>query len=126
MHPPHRDEREDDGDGQRDDRNQRRAYVPEKNDTDERNNDAFFDQLFAQRRNRALDQIAAIVRRDDAHAFRQGRFDLLNFLFYTVDDTQRVLAVTHHNDPANSLAFAVQFRDPAPDIAAEMHGGSVF
>src|SRR5207248_686470 len=40
-------------------------------------------------------------------------------------DVERILAVTHHNDPANGLALAVQFRDPAPDIAAEMHGADV-
>src|SRR5205814_7073228 len=38
---------------------------------------------------------------------------------------ERVLAVPHHNDAANGLTFAVQFRDPAPDIPAEMHGAHV-
>ena len=56
-----------------------------------------------------------------------GRDDLIfvDFLFDTIDDVECVLAVTHHDDPANGLAFAVQFRDPAPDIAAEMHGADV-
>ena len=99
--------------------------MPEKNNADERDDDAFFNQLFAQRRDGALDQLAAIVSRHDAHTGRQRRFDLLDFLFDTIDDVERVLAVTHHDDPANGLAFAVQFRDPAPDIAAEMHGADV-
>ena len=49
VHPPHRQERKNDRDGQRDDRDERRADVPEKNEADERDDDAFLDQLFAQR-----------------------------------------------------------------------------
>src|SRR5207249_11072029 len=123
--PPHRDERQDDGDGQRDDRHQRRTHVPEKNNADKRDHDAFFNQLFAQRRNRASDQLASVVSRHDAHTGWQRRFDLVDFLFDTIDNVERVLAVTHHNDPTNGLALAVQFRDSAPDIAAEMHGAHV-
>src|SRR5438552_3032275 len=59
------------------------------------------------------------------HTGWQRRFDLVDFLFDTINDVERILAVTHHNDPANGLAFAIQFRDPAPDIAAEMHGAHV-
>src|SRR4029077_8536692 len=55
----------------------------------------------------------------------QRRFDLVDFLFNAIDDVERVLAVTHHDNTANGLAFAVQFRDPAPNIAAEMHGAHV-
>src|SRR6266576_4366903 len=99
--------------------------MPEEDDAHERHNDALFDQLLPQRGDGALDQIAAIISRHDAHARRQGGFDFFDFLFDTIDDVERVLAVTHHHDPANGLAFAVQFRDPAPDIAAEMHGADV-
>src|SRR5213078_1730666 len=125
IHPPHRDEREDDGDRQRDDRHQRGAHVPEKNNANERDHDAFFNQLFAQRRDSATDQLAAVVSWHDAHTGWQRRFDLVDFLLDTIDHVERVLAVTHHNDPANRLAFAVQFRDSAPDIAAKMHGAHV-
>ncbi len=59
------------------------------------------------------------------HALRQRRFDFLDFLFDTIDDVERVLAVTHHHDAADGLAFAVQLRDAAPDVAAEMHGADV-
>src|SRR5207244_5259009 len=125
IHPPHRDERQDDGDRQRDDRHQRGAHVPEKNNTHERDHDAFLNQLFAQRRDSAPDQLAAVVSRHDAHTGWQGRLDLVDFLFDAINDVERVLAVTHHDDPANRLAFAVQFRDSAPDIAAKMHGAHV-
>ena len=67
IHPPHRNERQDDGDGQCNDRHQRGADVPKKNNADKRDHDAFFNQLFAQRRDGALDQLAAVVSRHDAH-----------------------------------------------------------
>src|SRR6266571_4536067 len=99
--------------------------MPEKNDTDQRDDDAFFDQLLAQRGDGALDQIAAIVSRHDAHAFRQRAFDLLDFLFYPVDHVEGVLAVAHDHDATDSFAASVQFSDTAPNVAAKMHGGDV-
>src|SRR5436190_10781132 len=99
--------------------------MPEKNNANKRDHDAFFNQLFAQRRNRAPDQLAAVISRHDVHTGWQRRFDLVDFLFDAIDDVERVLAVTHHDNAANGFAFAVQFRDPAPDIAAEMHGAHV-
>jgi hypothetical protein len=59
----HRHERQNDRDGQRDDRDQRRADVPEENQADERHDDALLDQLFAQRVDGALIKLAAVVSR---------------------------------------------------------------
>src|SRR5262245_22605049 len=120
MHPPHRDEGQNYGDRQRDDRHQRGTDVPEENHTNQRDDDAFFDQLLAQRRDRAANQVAAIVNRDDAHSGRQRRFHLLNFLFYSIDDVECVLAITHHDDSANDFAATVQFGHAAPEIGPEM------
>src|SRR4029077_18208539 len=78
-----------------------------------------------QRRNRAPDQLAAVVSRHDVHTGWQRRFDLIDFLFGAFCDVERVLAVPQQDKAANGLAFAAQFRDPAPDIAAEMHGANV-
>src|SRR5207244_7312320 len=120
-----RNETEKDRDRKRDDRDQRRTHVPEKDNADERDDNAFFDQFFAQRGDRALDQIAPVVSRHNSHAFGQRRFDLLDFLFDTVDDIERVLAVTHDHDATDSFAASVQFSDAAPDIPAEMHRADV-
>src|SRR5205823_8178433 len=100
--------------------------MPEEDDADERHNDAFFDQLFAQRCDGALDQIAAIISRHDAHTGWQRRFDLVDFLFDPIDNVECVLAIAHHYDATHGLAFAVQIRDAAPDVTAEMHVGDVF
>ena len=107
--------------GQRDDRDERGADVPEENDADQRDDDAFLDQLFAQRRDGALDQLAAIVGRDDLARPRAATILIsVEFLFDAVDDVERVLAVAHDDDAADDFAFAVQFRDAAPDVGAEM------
>src|SRR5438132_6253546 len=126
MHPPHRHERKNDRDRQCDDRHQRRADVPEKNQTNQRDNNALFDQLLAQCGDRAFDQIAAVIRRDHMHASRQRRLYFLDFLFYGIDDVECVLAVTHHDDAANDFAAAVELSHPTPDVTAEMDVCDIF
>ena len=51
----HRDERKDDRNRQRGDRHQRRAHVPEEHDADQRDHDAFLDELLLQRINSVMD-----------------------------------------------------------------------
>src|SRR5207249_5687654 len=75
---------------------------------------------------RTLDQIAAVVSGDDFHAFGQGRLDLLQLLVNPIDDPQRVLTVTHHDDAAHDLAFAVQFGNAAAEVGSQMNRGDVF
>ena len=72
-----------------------------------------------------VDQFAAVVGRDDAHAFGQRGFDFLQLLLDAVDDVQRVLAVAHDDDAADRFALAVEFRDAAPQVRAEMHGADI-
>ena len=100
--------------------------MPEENDADKRNDDTFFDQLLAQGGDGALDQITAIVGRHDANPFGQRTLNLLDFLFDTIDDVERVLAVTHHHDAADGFAAPVQLSNAAPDVATQMHRGHVF
>src|SRR5574338_170498 len=99
--------------------------MPEKNDADQRDDDAFFNQLLPQRGDGALDQIAAIISRHNPHPLGQGGFDLLNFLFDAVDDGERVRAVAHHDDAADHFAASVELRDATPEVAAEVYVGNV-
>src|SRR5207248_2029024 len=88
--------------------------------------DAFFDQLAPQRGDRILDQLAAVIGWHDVHARRQRRFDFFDLLFDAVDNRERVFAVTHHNNAADGLAFAVHLRHAAPKISPEMNCADVF
>src|SRR5262249_54100808 len=111
---------------QRDDRDKRGAHVPEKNEAHERDNNAFFDKLLAQCRDGTLDQIAPVIGRHHADAFRQRGFDFLQLLFYPIDDIERILAITHDDDTTDALAPAVEFGQTAPDVTAEMHHRDIF
>src|SRR5205823_5757142 len=84
MHPPHRDERQNDRDRQRDDRHQRRSDMPEKNQTDQRDDNAFFDQLLTQGGDGAANQVAAIVGWYDSYTGWQRRLYFLDFLFDSI------------------------------------------
>ena len=70
---------EDDRNRQRDDRHQRRAHVPEEHDADQRDHDAFLDELFAERIDGAMDQFAAVIDRHHAHSLRQRSSISLSF-----------------------------------------------
>src|SRR4029453_6321703 len=82
--------------------------------------DAFLDQLFAQRGDGTFDQIAAIVGWHDAHPGRQRRLDLFDFLFNAIDDVECVLAVAHDDNAADRFAASIELSHPAPDVAPEM------
>src|SRR5204863_3373284 len=114
-------ERKNNGDGQRDDGHQCRTDVPEKNQADQCDDDAFFDQFLAQSGDGPIDQVAAIIHRHEAHTGRQRRLYLFDFLLYPVDDVERVFAIAHHNDAANDFAAPIEFGNATPDIAAKVN-----
>ena len=62
------------------------AEVPEKDDVRERDENDFFDQRGLQRVDGMVDQRAAVVERNDVHAFRQARLHRLDLCFDRVDD----------------------------------------
>ncbi len=61
--PAHRDEREQDADGQREDRHQRRPGVQQEDDADQRDDEALLEQLALEVVDRALDEVAPVVDR---------------------------------------------------------------
>ena len=66
---PHGDQH---ADRQHQDRDQRAADVQQKDDADQRDDDAFLDQRVLQRLDRAVDQIGAVIDRLDRHALAAG------------------------------------------------------
>ena len=99
--------------------------MPEEDEADERNHDAFFDEFLAQRGDRAFDELAAVVGGDEFDPFGERGFDLLQLFLNAVDDAQRVFAVSHDNNPAHDFPFAVEFRHATADIGAEVDGADV-
>ena len=99
--------------------------MQQKDDADQRDDDALFGQRVLERLDRAVNQIGAVIDRLDCHALRQGRRDLGQLLLDAVDDMQRVLAVALQGDAADHLALAVEFGDAAALVGAELHARHV-
>src|ERR1043166_1898742 len=100
--------------------------MPKEDKTNESHNNAFLNQFFAQGADGTFDQLAPVVGRDQLDSLGKGRFDLLQFLLDSLDDSQGVFAIPHDDDAPDHLAFPVQFRHPAPQIGTEMHSGDIF
>ena len=116
---PHRDEREQDAERQRQDRDQRAADVEQEHEDDQRDHDHLLDQRPGQRRDRRADQLGAIVGDLDRDAVGQRALELREPPLDAVDHVERVLAVPHDHDAADHLAFAVELGDAAPDALAD-------
>ncbi len=58
--------------------------------------------------------------RDDLDALRERGLQLLEPVLHAGDDVQRVLAVSHDDDPAHGVAEAVEIRDAAADLGPDL------
>src|ERR1700722_17722267 len=103
----HRNERRDDRDRQRENGDQRRTQVKEKDDDHEADDDSLFEQIAFQCIDRFLNESRAIVAGDDFDASRQSLLDLSKLFLDPFDDGERVLSVAHHDDAADGLSVAV-------------------
>ncbi len=91
----------------------------------DRHHDEFLDQLLLEVRDRAANELGAIVGRDDLHARGQSGLERLELRLHRLDRRQRVLALAHHDDAAHDLAFAVQLGDAAPHLGADLDARDV-
>ena len=86
---------------------------------DDGDDDHLFDESRSQRPNRGTNQIRAVVGHDQLDAIREPCFDLREALFYCVDDSKRVLAVSHHDDPTHDLTFSIEFGNAASHVRSD-------
>src|SRR5689334_15410624 len=121
----HGNERRDDGDGQRDNGNQRGAEMEKENDDDEADDDGFLDQIALQSLYRAMNERRAVISGNDFYSRWKRPLNFRNLGFDPVDDIQRVLAEAHHHDTAHSFTFAVPIRHASADIWAEIYNAKV-
>ena len=78
-------------------------------------------QLVAERGDRLVDELRAVVRRDEPDPGRQGRLELLHARLDARDDVAGVLGMAHDDDAADRLARAVEIRDAAAHLGPERH-----
>ena len=117
----HQDKGYDDGDRQGDDDYKRAGNVKQKDNDDDADDQAFFDELLLQRGDRPEDQVRAVVGRYELDAGWERRLELLDFLLDALDQIERILSMAHHNDGAHDLALAVQFCYAPAHIGAQSH-----
>src|SRR6266436_3779026 len=72
-----------------------------------------------ERVDRGVNQVGAVIDRDDLGRFRQAAGDLRKPLLDVLNHVQRIDAETLQHDPAGDFAFAVEFGDAAPLVGAE-------
>ena len=112
--------------GQREDRDQGAAEVPEEDDADERDDDRLLDQLLLEVVDRALDQVGAVVGGDELDALGERGLDpLLDRLLDVLDDAVGVDAVADDHDPARDVALAVQLGHSPAHLRPEVHARDV-
>ena len=78
-----------------------------------------------QRRDRALDQLRAVVDGHDLRTLRQRGRDLGELRFHAVDDGERIGPVALHGDAADGLALAVELGDAAALVGCKLDAGDV-
>src|ERR1700722_605507 len=99
--------------------------MPKEDDTDQRDNDAFFDELFPKRFDGSLDDTAAIVGRNDLDPIGQRGLQFMQLFLNARNDVQGVFAVAHDDNSAHHFSFAVEFRYASSQVSAEMHLGNI-
>ena len=117
----HADQRHENGNGQHEDRHQRAAQVKQEHDADQAYNQAFFQKFFYEVFYRTLDQVRAVVDRDDFDAIGKRAVNLLQFFLHTLDHVQGIFAVADDDDAAHDLALAVEVGHAAADIRPQVN-----
>ena len=121
----HDDERNQHGDRQDDDGDERAAQMHQEGQANQRDDDAFLEQFFLQRFDRAVDQRRAVVSHGVFDIGRKAFHRFVEALLDVVDDLPSICAVTDDDDAADGFTLAVQFRDAAPHVGAELDIGDL-
>jgi len=120
-----REEGKQQGQRQRDNGDEGAAHVAQEEEADHRHHQAFLEEFLLQIGDGAADQVAAVIDRNHLHALRQGRLELLDFMFDALDHTQGVFPVPHDDDAAHGFPAAVQLSHPDAGATALDDGGDV-
>ncbi len=113
------------GDGQHQDRHQRRAHVQEEDEDDDGHHHDLLQQRVPEGRDAVPDQRRPIVGRHHLDAGRQRGGELGQPLFHRGDDVEGVAAVAHDHHRADRLPFAVQIHQAAPLGRPDLDPGHV-
>ncbi len=122
----HRDEGGDYRDGQREDGDQRRTEMEQKDDDDNADDDRFLEQITLQRIDRRMNQPGAVVSGGHFDTGWQRRFDRQKLLLDAIDYAEGVHAVAHHDDAANRFAVPLPFGHAFTDVRPKGNRSQIF
>ena len=117
---PHYEEREHDAERQGEHRHQGRSHMPQEQRANDGNDDEFFDQLFGEIVDRAVDQRGPIVDCHHLNAGGQAFLQAGDPRFHRRDRVACIFSGAQDNDAASDLALAVEFGDAAADLGADL------
>ena len=99
--------------------------MQQEDDADQRHHQAFLEQCLLEGFDRRVDQVGAIIDRDDLDRAWQAAGDFLEALFHVLDDIERIDAEALQHDTAGHFALPVQFGDAAPLVRAKLDARDV-
>src|SRR5882672_2138911 len=117
----HRDEGEEHGNRDCDNRDDRARNVPQEDQDDDADDDQFFYQRRFQRIYGSLNEVGPVIGNGDLDSFRQRRRVLFQFGLDALDHVHDVLAESHYYNAAGHFSLAVEFGDPAAHVGAQLH-----
>src|SRR5690606_17835793 len=120
----HQDERDEDGDRQRESDDENAAEMPKEDDVSQRDENDFLNESMAQRIDGAFDKAAAVVEGLDGNAGGETGGELGDFLLHSVDHLHGVFAGAHHNDAADHFA-AIDVERAAAEVATHLDHSDV-
>ena len=123
--PAHGGKRHQDADGQHEDRDKRAANVQKEDDAHQRDDGALLQERMLQGVDRRIDEVRAVVDRDDVRARGQARGQLRDAFFHVIDHVERIEPEPLQRDAACNLSLAVQLGNTAPLVGAEFDPGHV-
>src|SRR5207244_6240666 len=104
---PHEQERDQHREREGDRHDQDRAQVEQEDDVDEGDDDRLLDEGPLERVDRTLDELGAVVERDDLHSRREPGFQLRDPFLHPVDHVDRADAVAGDDDATDGFAPAL-------------------
>ena len=97
----------------------------QEDDADERDDGALLQERAFQSVDGGVDEVRAVVDRNDVGAGGQARGQLRHALLHVIDHVERIEPETLQRDAACDLSLTVEFGDPTTFIGAELDPGHI-
>src|SRR5690554_6090992 len=99
--------------------------MKQKNRTDQRNDDEFFQQFVTEILYGTFNQSRTVVHRYYLDTRRETRPQLLQFRLHSSQRCQRIASCAHDDHAAHCLAFAIELADTPAHFRAELDAGHI-